>query len=343
MAGCTTRIERTNIYFPTTGYGLPQSLLWIHIAINLCETQADILHRLNKTDLGLSNIPDLQHHWWTLLLNERLYIAPIGHPVDVLDIGTGTGIWAIQFARQHPKSNVIGTDLSFIQPNSNCPPNCTFEREDSTEEWVFDKNFDYIHWRLMCTCFDDFKSMFLRVFDHLKPGGWAEFHESVFELIPVDEDAAGVLHGSAFEQSFRYCLEAGQKMGRDFNAAKKFKRWLIEAGFVDVVEKQFLSPVNGWPVDPKDQHIGNWYCLKLPRFSSSIPKFLESGSMPVEDIPAFQERMRFDITRAEMRVYHPLCVVYARKPMDVYHSGPSSASTKAEMRNSVDGVPWLPH
>jgi methylase of polypeptide subunit release factors len=33
----------------------------------------------------------------------------------VLDIGTGTGIWAIDFADEHPEAEVIGTDLSPIQ------------------------------------------------------------------------------------------------------------------------------------------------------------------------------------------------------------------------------------
>lgn len=64
------------------------------------------------------------------------------------DIGTGTGIWAKQFAREHPQSNVIGTDLSLIQPDENKPPNLVFEREDSEEAWIFDFPFDYIHWRL---------------------------------------------------------------------------------------------------------------------------------------------------------------------------------------------------
>lgn len=91
----------------------------------------------------------------------------------------------------------------------------------------------------------------------------AEFHESIFELLPVDEEAAKVLHGSAFETSFRYCVEAGQRIGRDFNAVKDYSRWLIEAGFVDVVVKQYLSPVNGWPAEPKDKRVGNW-CESRP-------------------------------------------------------------------------------
>jgi hypothetical protein len=33
----------------------------------------------------------------------------------VLDIGTGTGAWAIDFADEYPKAEVIGTDLSPIQ------------------------------------------------------------------------------------------------------------------------------------------------------------------------------------------------------------------------------------
>lgn len=61
-------------------------------------------------------------------------------------------------------------------------------------------------------------------------------------------------------------------MGRNFNAAKEFKRWLTEAGFVDVVEKQYFSPVNGWPVDRNDKLIGHW-C----KHSGRPPSFLIHG------------------------------------------------------------------
>lgn len=82
------------------------------------------------------------------MLGGKLYLAPIGEPADVLDIGTGTGIWAKLFAQRHPNSRVLGTDISIIQPSENNPPNVTFVREDSEDPWIFDHLFDYIHWRM---------------------------------------------------------------------------------------------------------------------------------------------------------------------------------------------------
>ena len=51
---------------------------------------------------------DLQHALWLKSAgDDRLYLAPLGDDVrDVLDLGTGTGIWAIEFADQHPDSEV---------------------------------------------------------------------------------------------------------------------------------------------------------------------------------------------------------------------------------------------
>jgi ubiquinone/menaquinone biosynthesis C-methylase UbiE len=46
---------------------------------------------------------DLGHHIYSLLLGGELYRAPIGkNPQRVLDLGTGTGIWAMDFAELGP-------------------------------------------------------------------------------------------------------------------------------------------------------------------------------------------------------------------------------------------------
>lgn len=41
----------------------------------------------------------MQHAMMTSLMSNRLFWAPINsNPLKVLDLGTGTGIWAIDFA-----------------------------------------------------------------------------------------------------------------------------------------------------------------------------------------------------------------------------------------------------
>lgn len=113
---------------------------------------------------------DLQHKIWCLLLDNALYLAPFkeekkkikraddestaadeNYVFNVLDIGTGTGIWAAELARKDPEVRVVGTDLSLIQPPPDkVPPTCRFVREDSEEdEWVHEVEFDYIHMRAM--------------------------------------------------------------------------------------------------------------------------------------------------------------------------------------------------
>lgn len=92
---------------------------------------------------------DMQHVIWMICLSGRLHIAPIPPEIErVLDLGTGTGKWAIEFADAHPAVQVIGTDLSPIQPSS-VPLNCSFIIENIEDEWLFREPFDYIHSRTL--------------------------------------------------------------------------------------------------------------------------------------------------------------------------------------------------
>jgi ubiquinone/menaquinone biosynthesis C-methylase UbiE len=59
-------------------------------------------------------ITDLQHHLFTLTFDGKLHIAPIeelkGGIHNVLDIGTGTGIWAIDFGTSSLLYHLISTN-----------------------------------------------------------------------------------------------------------------------------------------------------------------------------------------------------------------------------------------
>jgi len=113
-------------------------------------------HAFNESSYWLPNDDEeigrleLQHTIWRLCLNGRLHIAPIAQDVHrVIDLGTGTGKWAIEFADLHPSAEVIGTDLSPIQPLS-MPPNCRFIVENMEDDWVWEHQFDYVHSRMLC-------------------------------------------------------------------------------------------------------------------------------------------------------------------------------------------------
>lgn len=126
---------------------------------------------------------DLFHHIYTLTLDGALYLAPIGDRSQrVLDIGTGTGIWAIDFADAHPSASVIATDLSPIQPEI-VPPNVEFQVDDFTASWTFTPaSFDFIHARSIYGSVADYQALYTEVRNALKPGGW--FEQAEISVVP---------------------------------------------------------------------------------------------------------------------------------------------------------------
>jgi SAM-dependent methyltransferase len=105
---------------------------------------------------------DLHHHVFRLTLGGRLFRAPIkSNPQRVLDFGTGTGIWAMDFADEFPSAVVLGTDLSPIQPKW-VPPNCKFTVDDVEADWLYKPSeaFDYIHARGMGGSIGDWNRLY---------------------------------------------------------------------------------------------------------------------------------------------------------------------------------------
>jgi methylase of polypeptide subunit release factors len=57
----------------------------------------------------------LDHHIFGLVMG-GLHLAPLVSPQKILDLGTGSGLWAMDAADEYPSAEVIGTDLSPVQP-----------------------------------------------------------------------------------------------------------------------------------------------------------------------------------------------------------------------------------
>jgi SAM-dependent methyltransferase len=196
---------------------------------------------------------DLFHHIFTLTLGGKLFLAPIRKdPHRVLDIGTGTGIWAIDFADQFPSASVIGTDLSPIQP-SDVPPNLEFQIDDFCQSWTFTKeSFDFIHARSIYGCVADYATLYSEIISNLKPGGW--FEQTEISVVPRSED--GSLRGTSMELWGPLAVEAADKFGKTFRIADMTKELMEAAGFVNITYRTFKWPIGPWPQDRKLKEIG---------------------------------------------------------------------------------------
>jgi SAM-dependent methyltransferase len=191
---------------------------------------------------------DFNHHLYRLIIGGKLFRAPIErNPQRVLDLATGTGIWAIDFADEFPSALVIGTDLSPIQP-SMVPPNCVFYVDDVESEWTYGPHdaFDFIHGRNIAGSIADFDLLYRRIYDHLKPGGWFEIHD--YEAGFFSDDDPSLSKAPNCKKWAALCNHASEQTGRIFAVIQDQTQKLINAGFVDVHEDGYkvrLEPTAG--------------------------------------------------------------------------------------------------
>lgn len=73
---------------------------------------------------------------------------------------------------------------------------------------------------------------------------------------------------------FREINEASELMGRPTNVAAHVREAYVQAGFVDVQERIFKMPMNGWPKDERLKELGRmWernFLMGLSGFSFTL-------------------------------------------------------------------------
>lgn len=211
---------------------------------------------------------NIQHQLSLLDLHGALLLGPFplssqsinpehDRSLRVADIGTGTGIWAVEFAQKNPSVHVVGFDLELPRavPDTLWPDNVHFAVQDITDSWPVSGPaagpFDLIHGRQLLLNLRNPESALRRVWENLRPGGMVEFRESCNPMVSEMEDNGdgGDTHTPLLVEWHRGSVQAAERLGCDHGYAARLPAELEKAGFVDVEFSDSKIPIGGWTVD----------------------------------------------------------------------------------------------
>ncbi|KAK6337837.1 hypothetical protein TWF696_001316 [Orbilia brochopaga] len=256
---------------------------------------------------------DLMHHVFMLRLGGKLYMAPIENPQKIMDVGTGTGIWAIQMAEEFPEAAVMGNDLSPIQPNW-VPPNVAFEVDDFNEPWLQTPgSYDFVHSRDCHAAVADWPNFVNNAYKVLKPGGWYESQEHTVE---ITSDDGSVPEDHILKQWVIDLTEATEKIGKTCHAHPHIDTWMKEAGFVNVKKTYYQLPIGTWPTDPVDKEIGAFNLINMLDATEGYTIALYTrvlGKSTEETAKAIKE-IKKGLKTKSFHMYFRFCVAYGQKP-----------------------------
>ncbi|KGO38135.1 hypothetical protein PEX1_073200 [Penicillium expansum] len=265
----------------------------------------------------------LVHHLFKLLTGGDLYRAPIrnSNPRHILDIGTGPGEWALDMAEDYPQADIIGTDLSPIQPNW-APPNCRFFIDDAESDWTFSpgETFDYIHARTLAGGIGDWPRLLKQAYQHLKPGGWFEAQE--FESCVFSDDGTNE-RATATNNWTEMLTQSSKKFGKPMDVATKLAQWMVEQGFANVTDDIYKGPIGGWPKNRRYKEMGRIGKVSIMEVLEpySLALFTRVLGLSYQEAQEHIENARAELMSNSHHLYVRFHFVYGQRPFDDESTG----------------------
>ncbi|KAF4580858.1 helix-turn-helix, Psq [Ophiocordyceps camponoti-floridani] len=254
---------------------------------------------------------DLKHAMLMELTDGVLFYAPVQNPQLVLDIGTGTGIWAIEVGDRYPSAHVLGMDLTAIQPLW-VPPNVEFLVDDCYQDWLTEGTADLVHFRFMAVVLRDIATVLGHAFRSLRPGGWIELHELHGE--PFCDDGT-MAPDDAFRRLYQLAGDAYAKFGFNTTIAAHLEPYLRAAGFVNVHCRVLRVPIGVWARDETLRLIGLYQKTAVLEFISTLAgRPFEALGISAEEVQLVLALARRALDDGGVHRYFNYYFWYAQKP-----------------------------
>lgn len=232
------------------------------------------------------------------------------HPLDrrreSWTLALCTGIWAMDAADEHPAAEVIGFDLSPIQPTY-VPPNLHFEVLDAEESWGYGENrFNLVHTRFMNGFgLKSWPHFYQEAFACLKPGGWVENQEFDCQILSDDHT---IPDDSVVQKWVKLWNEGAQKAGATGRCyPNDLAQQMRQAGFVDVTILEFKMPIGPWPKDKRLREAG-WYGLVAilnGMDGLSVKIFTNCLGWSTFELEIFLAQVRTELKKKSVHSYWP--------------------------------------
>ncbi|KAK1981328.1 methyltransferase domain-containing protein [Colletotrichum cereale] len=241
--------------------------------------------------------------------------------VRILDVGTGTGIWSMEMGDIFQQAEIIGNDLSAIQPPW-VPPNVKFEIDDVESTWLHNEKFDYIFLRYMLVSINNWPKLVKNIYKlplvpnrNLNPGGWVEFHEVDGEY--YSDDGTYTKKHTVRQWNIQY-VEACEMMGRTARPGPQLEGWVKDAGFQNITHQRFKIPIGPWA---KENHYRDIGMLNLAQLLNGLEGFtlkLFCGFLGQtrEEVLVLLAKVREELKSSLFHAMLDFHVVYAQKPFE---------------------------
>jgi len=212
---------------------------------------------------------DAMHEGVTGFLGGRLTFADLGNPKRILEVGAGSGAWAIHAAKDFPDAEVIAIDISPL-PERVLPKNLKFLQMDVCQPLPFDhESFDVVHARFVLMHLPHFRDALARVCALVKPGG-----HLILEEIDARAYSEHRETPEAVEFFYDRLYDWVSSKGETYDVGSELQPYLSKLGmFIDVTVKVLAVPFSpGWDGPTEAGALGNTMKQSLLKASTMLMK-----------------------------------------------------------------------